>query len=495
MAHGRSEMTQTITAKGKHETRSWLEKRGVTIEDWQNHLEGKMGIGMPPLNSDNKVRWGAIDVDVYQGLSIESLNTIIQEKKLPLVLCRSKSGGPHIYLFVKDWVPATLMVDKLDSLAGFLGFGTSEIFPKQTSISSDGQTPDFGSWINMPYFGGTKFLRYALDPDNKALATIPAFIEYARSKSLSPEELQAFEPPASAELLPDGPPCLNQIMAMRPSDFRNVLLSNIAVYVKKAFPEKYADKMDEYNRLFETPLERKEVEAIEKSYSRKDYRYQCNKPPLSNYCNSSKCRKMKFGVGGGDTVMPATRSLSMITTAPPIWYMDLVLPDGSNKRISLTTEELQSPLLFQRRCMETIQQMPPLIKADEWHGIVGQLMQHCAKIEVSHEQTPEGQLETHLWEFLKRRASVGSMEDILRGVPYRDGNTYYFKHINFANYLNERRFIALKPNEVIAYIKNNLNAEPIAKKIAGNTERLLVITDPAPEQEQTLQVQTPNTAF
>lgn len=175
LAHGRSDMTQKVTQKGKHEAKSWTEKRPAELKDWEAHLAGAAGIGIPPIDSKNEVRWGAIDVDVYAGLSIEDLNAKIQKDNLPLVICRSKSGGPHIFLFLTEPVPAAEMIEKLDSMAGYLGFGTSEIFPKQAAVSTDEKSMDFGSWINMPYFGGTRFLRYALDASNKALASVTDF--------------------------------------------------------------------------------------------------------------------------------------------------------------------------------------------------------------------------------------------------------------------------------------------------------------------------------
>ena len=180
LAHGRSEMTNKVTAKGKHEAKCWTEPRPVEVKDWEGHLAGSAGIGIAPIDSNCVVRWGAIDVDVYAGLSIEALNQTIQSKQLPLVICRSKSGGPHIFLFVTEPVPAADMIAKLHAMAGCLGFGASEIFPKQEQISRDAGNKDFGSWINMPYFGGTRFLRYALDASNKALANIPDFCRIRR---------------------------------------------------------------------------------------------------------------------------------------------------------------------------------------------------------------------------------------------------------------------------------------------------------------------------
>lgn len=465
LAHGRSEVTDVVTTKGKRESKSWTEKRPATLRDWELHLAGEAGLGIPPLNSNNQAQFGAVDVDVYNGLDIVKLNATIQEAKLPLVVCRSKSGGPHLYLFLKEPVPATEMIEKMDSLAGYLGFGTSEIFPKQAMISRDAEKPDFGSWINMPYFGGTRFLRYALDAEGKAIVSIPNFRAYVEERRLTAEQFRALKTPEPAEIFPDGPPCLNHIFANKPTDLRNVLLGNAAVYAKKAFPENWQAKVDEYNRLFPEPLGSAEVETLKKSYGKKDYRYQCSKQPLCNYCDSSRCRKTAHGVGGGE-FLPATRSLSMVDTSPPIWYLDIVRPQGPT-RISLTTEQLQDPRLFQRRCMETIQQMPPTIKMEEWQPIVSQLMQHCTKIEVPPEMTPTGQFIEHLWEFLHARASDGSFQDLLRGVPFCDGDHYYFRLKDLQLHLAQQRFVSLKPNEIIAVLRSTLNATKEFKHVGG----------------------------
>lgn len=57
--------------------------------------------------------------------------------KLPLVVCRSKSGGAHCFLFAKEWVEAKDMQMALRHLSSALGYGESEIFPKQIKLNLD----------------------------------------------------------------------------------------------------------------------------------------------------------------------------------------------------------------------------------------------------------------------------------------------------------------------------------------------------------------------
>ena len=84
-------------------------KRSVTEEDYINHLDGKIAIGIQPCDDDDNAVFGAIDIDPknYAEFKPEKYLTIIQEKELPLIPVKSKSGGLHIYIFTREKVKAT----------------------------------------------------------------------------------------------------------------------------------------------------------------------------------------------------------------------------------------------------------------------------------------------------------------------------------------------------------------------------------------------------
>lgn len=172
----------------------------------------------------------------------------------------------------------------------------------------------------------------------------------------------------------------------------------------------------------------------------------------------------------------------MVDTSPPIWYLDIVRPQGP-ARISLSTEELQSPVLFQRRCMESIQQMPPTMKMDEWQPIVSALMQHCSKIEVPPEMSPTGQFLEHLWDFLQNRATDGSYEDLLRGVPYKDATHFYFRMRDLSKHLDQVRFTAIKQNEILAILKGTLKADKGFKNLGGRGVHYWKLAAPAAQAD------------
>src|SRR5210317_2510027 len=173
-AHGVTKKTDEIRHDGKNEVRSKTIREPVTNELWQKHLKGEEpGLGIIPIKEENKCKWGAIDIDTYPFDHLKLIKKI-REKKLPLIVFRSKSGGAHVYCFVKQFVPASLMRQKLQMMASALGYAKAEIFPKQSTIKAE--RGDIGNFLNMPYHGGDRTVRYAIGDDGQSL-TIENFIK------------------------------------------------------------------------------------------------------------------------------------------------------------------------------------------------------------------------------------------------------------------------------------------------------------------------------
>ena len=143
----------------KHET--------VTKELYQQHLEGKLSLGIIPITKDNTCRFAVIDDDSHksdkskpiQPYDYNKLNKKIKILGLPLTVYKSKSGGAHIKLLLDKYYPAYKVRNILKKIAYQLCDGTPEIFPKQDKIDlSKGET---GSAINLPYHNGNT--RVAID--------------------------------------------------------------------------------------------------------------------------------------------------------------------------------------------------------------------------------------------------------------------------------------------------------------------------------------------
>ncbi|NBT42737.1 MAG: hypothetical protein EBT20_20175, partial [Alphaproteobacteria bacterium] len=116
-----------------------------------SHLEGKKPIGIYPLDDNNAVRFAAIDIDEYP-IDHAGLSMRLDKWELPMVVCNSKSGGAHIYIFFEEPEEPALVISELRKVSTALGYPKAEIFPKQEIRSNGG----YGSFINLPFFGHPK---------------------------------------------------------------------------------------------------------------------------------------------------------------------------------------------------------------------------------------------------------------------------------------------------------------------------------------------------
>ena len=260
-AHGFFEIKKDRGDGKKQGKAITIKTSGPTVALWHQHLEGEYGLGVIPITDSNECFWGCIDVDVYP-LDLAELIKNIEKQKLPLVVCRSKSGGAHVLLFVSEPVEAGDMQDKLREVAAGLGYGGLEIFPKQRQVLAD--RGDIGSWLNMPYFGGDNSTRYALSDKNKALS-MEEFLAYAIERQVaSVDDLFKIKVQTIVDDLEHGPPCLKILLKQGfPEGTRNNGLFNVAVYLQKAYPGDWETKLEEYNRkYFNPPLPASEVLSL-----------------------------------------------------------------------------------------------------------------------------------------------------------------------------------------------------------------------------------------
>ncbi len=432
-AYGTYKMTGEVQGK-KQLGRAATIRGPVTVELWHDHLIGKYGIGIIPINRDNMVRFAAIDVDQYP-INFQSVNERVLKFGLPLVPCVTKSQGLHLYMFLSEWTSAKEVQAKMRELASMLGFGDCEIFPKQVQVNVD--RGDLGQWINVPYFLGDRTSRYALRKDHQR-ASISEFIELAKSKSLTREQLQNLKVRKSLDLLPEGPPCLN-CLAMQgfPPGTRNQGLYNLGVYCKRAHPTDWNVVLERMNNDFmDPPLGVTEVLGIMKSLGKKDWNYTCDQQPIKPHCDRDECKRRAHGVGGPNNGFPKFGTLTKFATDPPIWFLEV---EGGG-RLELSTEDLQDPLRFQRRCMAQLNVMPTLLKRNEWMSLVQRLLEDVCTIEVPRESTPAGMLRQLLEEFCTSRVAGKTPDELILGKPLTKDGRHYFRMRDLMQYLERHKF-------------------------------------------------------
>ena len=65
---------------------------------FKNHLNGQQPLGIYLLDGNELVRFAAIDIDLYP-FDHAKLARQLDEGELPFIVCNSKSGGAHAYVF------------------------------------------------------------------------------------------------------------------------------------------------------------------------------------------------------------------------------------------------------------------------------------------------------------------------------------------------------------------------------------------------------------
>jgi hypothetical protein len=441
--------TYTISSQqggNKVEGTAQTMRKAPTIEHWHDHLAGKQGIGIVPIRDDGSVRFGAIDVDVYD-LDLVKLEAQVAEAQLPLITCKTKSGGAHLYLFCKEDISAELVRSKLMNWAVALGYSGVEVFPKQIRLSSE---RDVGNWINMPYFGTDRWALMEgdwLHPED--------FLLLAEERAVDAATLKSIEPPANEadSLLEDAPPCLQCLARTGVGQgYRNQGLFNIGVYLRKRFgDDEYAEKLDAYNQQFmDPPLGHKEVAQTARGVGKKAYEYRCHEEPIVSVCNRQICLTRKYGIGTTEGDPGVTFGpLIKIKTDPPIWIWSV---DGA--RIELTTQELRDQNRFHARVMEELNKWPYLMKPKAWSELIRQHLEQVEEHEAPPDAKMDGVVMSMLMQYCSTRAMARSKEELLNQKPWQDGDKTYFSGPDFHRYLAQQR-VSITDRKLWVILRNN----------------------------------------
>lgn len=388
---------------------------------FESHLasDNSDGIGIAPLMDDSTCWFGAIDIDAHsQGeeVDLKRIQRDIVQDDLPLVACRSKSGGAHLYLFGMEPLRGELVRKVLTRWSTKLGVRGSEIFPKQIKYQQE-KTQNkramvfegrpvlqFGSWINLPYEGGDDTIRYAIRGSKEL--TLEEFMGLAEESRVSNAQLNEF----LDDEFKDAPPCLQKLAAQGVEyGNRNEALYNFCIYFKQAFPDTWRDKAFDVNaKIFEEPLPHGEAKKCINSVARKDYRYKCKEEPIQSLCNSQLCVQRKFGITPDERgelhmgTAPEFTGLKKILTEPVIWVLEI-----QNRSVELSTEQLMDFRLVRNALLEKLTILCPPMKNDRWQIQLHKMIDEVSMIDAPEDASPAGLLRERLYEFL-RKAELSS---------------------------------------------------------------------------------------
>lgn len=476
-----------VKEAGKNST---VTNKLLTIDQYKAHLNGTIGLGIIPIDDKGDVRFGVIDIDVYDTDLMPYIRAI-ERHNLPLVPFKSKSGGLHLYMFMKQPVNAKAVIELLTKQVNILGLDLYikhklnriiEIFPKQSKLN-DGNV---GSWINMPYYNAVKTRQCAIR--NGKDLTLDEALAYIKSKRTTLTDVRTMlnELPHA-----DGPPCLQTIDLlgnMSKGSGRNNYLFSFGVYLKKKDPEFWEQHLFEVNAGMEEPIEREELEQTIESLRKKDYLYKCNEAPCVDFCRKSLCKTREFGIGkeGGYFSDLEYGKFTQIHSYEPYYEWEVKLQGTEEFKILRFKNEADiiGQDAFLRLCIRELHRLPIKIKQSEWYNVVNQALATITIQEVEKEDdtSPIGMFKALFIEFLDDRAMAQTKEQIFNRRVYKDDKNgkYYFRTCDLSDFMFvAKAFRYYSPSELHGLLRD-FKAEPCRIKTeSGRQIRVYSMTSEA----------------
>lgn len=404
-----------------------------SISNYEAHLNGEIGLGVVPVQENGTCRFAAIDIDV-DTIDHAQLFTSVSKRRLPLVVCRSKSGGAHLYTFMAQGYPAAVVTDVLKKWATLLGYPRAEIFPKQNVIGSN----NVGSWINLPYFSGDNSTRHAWGPNGMVpleefLGSITWF--HPDAKVDETVETSSFE---------RMPPCLAHLSKIGVQEGgRNNALTNFAIFFRKVNPDTWIqDTIDHHTSCFDPPLGDQEIRSTLRSINTRGYMsYTCGQEPLCSNCDRPTCEGLEFGVkhrpwtDSREFDSNIVTDVRKILTDPPTFELAV-----NGRELKLDFEQLYNYREYAKVVLERLNlAINPNKKQGQWVLELKELLRNATMVEVPDNASLDGRVMEHVQEFLARYKLAQNREDLARGLPVQINGSVYFRSIDVLKYLEGYR--------------------------------------------------------
>lgn len=490
-------------------TKMMTVKAAASVENVRAHLEGEQGLGSVPIMDDSKCWFGVLDIDVHgpNGVHVDliAIEEKVRKAEYPLTVCRSKSGGAHCYLFLKEPTDAVHVRASLARWATVLGYGGCEVFPKQVNLDKPPTEADrpLGNWINLPYFDVSETERFAVDGGRQV--TFEYFLELAEGRRCDLREYDK----GSVEEYMQGPPCLEAMILNKvDSGSRNTAAFQAAVYLKRAYSEDWRMRLDTFNRsAFSDPLAPRELRTIIGSVGKKDYQYKCREEPCKSFCQKDMCKKRDFGITDRDSAaneIPLIDSVVKVIASPVRWEVVI-----KGALVEVPTDRLFNYELFRQAVAEKLHLVLPRIKPQEWDVYLAEMM---TKVTVRQETTLDDLIFQRLCEYLRRvrvdksRPEEERREDLRRGTPsliaissvtfvegsIRETNPpkwyFAFKVSDFTEYMRRKKALPCQDHQVPTYLHRILGEEAKRDKIrvgkANKVSNVWLVPEESIEEEQ-----------
>lgn len=439
----------TPNDKGKITGRASTIPCQISEAVWKEHLEGRDPLGIVPTMPNGTTAWACYDIDIYPTPHTQLIERLARVG-LQVVVCRSKSGGAHVYFFFSTPISCDAVIRKMREMTGLLGLErTVEIYPKQEDLGTERGA---GNWVNMPYENGEKSVRVGLDGYGSPLSA-EDFIAVAHRIRLRPEEFLGIDV-QHKEILPGGPPCLNRIVLQGGlSEFRNNFFYSLGVYYRKVglTLEEALAKAQGVNAETCTPeLDAKELRDTITSAYGKEYFYKCTDLPIKNHCSKAACRRCKFGIGGGEETELAIEIIRIAHNQAGEGAWQLETSIGT---VLVDEETLFSLPRLKVAFLKQCRILLPNVTTKAWHKLLDKSRDKIEVIDETSDLSNHEMMRSRLMDWLGSNLCTEKQDLLVVGRPIRENGRYIFRPEDFEEYLKARRWLDLDRSEVYAWFR------------------------------------------
>jgi hypothetical protein len=441
----------------------------------ESHLNGVISYGFSPILTDLTCKWACIDIDIYP-FDLENIS--IKYYNMPFFFCKTKSNGVHLYLFFKKKHKAKkirVFLRQLVYLLGlpkiFLDRGKAEkdieVYPKQDKLL----TSEKGNWLNLPYYDYTNTRRYCIR--NGIKLSLDQFLEEAEKNLITDLDLiiDHFK-------LGGAPPCIQKMWARGDiaDGNRDTALFSTATFLKKKFPHKWQEELKQFNSLIKPPLTDKELrDQIIKSNEKKDYFYKC-KSDLMELCFKADCVYRKFGIASDDSPERVIGIVKKLMSKPPIWLVEII---GSDKIVSMSTEDFMNQQRFRIKVLEATNRIMPLVQKYIWEDILNDRLETLEEVEAAQDADVDATLYFLIEQFCLKNSDVRSLEDTIYGNKVYIGSEKaetnkgkkkvwynFFKGLALVDYLKKKMATVQQPHIIYNKVRE-IGGDSIRKSYKG----------------------------
>ncbi|MBS1771135.1 MAG: hypothetical protein JSS77_15910 [Acidobacteria bacterium] len=361
------------TAKGRAST----VKMPAQLGDYRDHLSGKVGLGVVPVDHRGLCWFGAVDVDAHDdGHEVDhlKLEALLRGLKHPVLVTQTRRKGAHVYVFGKEPLPAADLRTYLGKLAVIVkGFGNPiEVFPKQGHLDANNK----GTWINLPYFDAENGHRYCIHDAQPQ--SLEEFLDLAEARALTVDELRGFAGHVVEELdFTDAPPCIIRLREEGNVDIgaRNNALYNYGVMLLKMGKDRDGiyEHLQEFNRMVMSGEATAKTlkEMAQRITAAGTYNYLCQEEPICSRCDKTTCNTRKFGwktaytrEDGAVALRSVFTKLTIVESEPPTYYLHV-----NNRRVQMEAEELLNYRNVRIRVMQQADFQVPPLKSNAWEAV------------------------------------------------------------------------------------------------------------------------------